>query len=144
MILSIIVPDSTVVIDGNALKLPLTKLAKLKIHAVQFNDFNNQGHIEYTDGSYEGIKDLKGYEDIISSHQNRMEEIFPKLTEAQIKKQEERDWRNSELSRSDIELYKVQDGRGTGSVSEWREYRNELRDYPETDDFPYGERPKAP
>jgi hypothetical protein len=53
----------------------------------------------------------------------------------------ERSWRDSALSKADIELSKVQDGRGTGLVSDWREYRNNLRDYPEAKDFPNGTRP---
>lgn len=57
----------------------------------------------------------------------------------------ERAWRNGELLRADIELNKVQDGSGVGTVSAWREYRNSLRDWPESKDFPSIEsRPKAP
>jgi len=48
----------------------------------------------------------------------------------------ERTWRDAELARSDIELNKVQDGRGSGLVSDWRQYRNELRDWPNHFDFP--------
>ena len=48
----------------------------------------------------------------------------------------ERSWRNSELARADIELNKVQDGGGTGTVGDWRDYRNELRDWPEHANFP--------
>lgn len=50
--------------------------------------------------------------------------------------QEERQWRDAELAKSDVELYKVQDGRGTGLVSDWRDYRNALRDWPEHESFP--------
>jgi hypothetical protein len=50
--------------------------------------------------------------------------------------QEERTWRDAELAKADIELNKVQDGRGTGLVSDWRDYRNELRDWPEHESFP--------
>ena len=50
--------------------------------------------------------------------------------------QEERQWRDAELARADIELNKVQDGRGTGIDSDWRNYRNALRDWPEHDGFP--------
>ena len=48
----------------------------------------------------------------------------------------ERIWRDSELAFADIELNKVQDGRGTGLVSDWRDYRNLLRDWPEDENFP--------
>lgn len=50
--------------------------------------------------------------------------------------QEERQWRDQELAKADIELNKVQDGRGTGLVSDWRDYRNGLRDWPEHESFP--------
>ncbi len=50
--------------------------------------------------------------------------------------QEERQWRDAELAKADIELNKVQDGRGTGLVSDWRDYRNALRDWPEHESFP--------
>lgn len=57
----------------------------------------------------------------------------------------EREWRNAEISRSDIELNKVQDGVGTGTVGAWREYRCALRDWPEHPDFPQADkRPVAP
>lgn len=48
----------------------------------------------------------------------------------------ERAWRDSELAIADIELNKVQDGRGIGLVSDWRDYRNELRNWPEHAGFP--------
>lgn len=50
--------------------------------------------------------------------------------------EEERAWRNSELAKADIELYKLQDGRGTGLASDWSDYRNALRDWPEHESFP--------
>jgi hypothetical protein len=59
----------------------------------------------------------------------------------------ERFWRNLELCRADIELYKVQDSdsKAKGSVSDWRNYRKMLRGWPESLDFPNKEfRPKAP
>jgi hypothetical protein len=55
----------------------------------------------------------------------------------------ERSWRDSELAKADIELSKVQDGRGNGLVSDWRDYRIELREYPEAKDFPNGTRPSV-
>ena len=48
----------------------------------------------------------------------------------------ERVWRNGELARADIELNKVQDGVGHGTVTAWREYRCALRDWPENPSFP--------
>lgn len=54
-------------------------------------------------------------------------------------------WRNQELFRADIELNKVQDGMGVGTVSAWRTYRCQLRNWPEHPDFPCKDkRPVAP
>lgn len=58
-----------------------------------------------------------------------------------------RAWRDSELSRADVELYKVQDSdpKSKGSVSDWRNYRKSLRSWPETVNFPnISSRPVAP
>jgi len=68
----------------------------------------------------------------------------PKVDPTEI---QERLWRDSELARADIELYKVQDSdpKSKGSVSEWREYRKALRAYPESEGFTNQEsRPVAP
>jgi hypothetical protein len=57
----------------------------------------------------------------------------------------EREWRDIEISRADIELNKVQDGAGVGTVSEWRLYRVALRNWPTHPEFPKVEsRPVAP
>ena len=57
----------------------------------------------------------------------------------------ERAWRDGELDRADIELNKVQDGMGTGTVSAWREYRCLLRNWPENEFFPDStKRPVSP
>lgn len=73
---------------------------------------------------------------------------FPELVDKPIDYiGKERAWRDRELSRADIELYKVQDSdpKAVGSVAQWREYRKALRAYPETQDFPSKDkRPVAP
>lgn len=58
----------------------------------------------------------------------------------------ERQWRDNELNRADIQLNKVQDGMsGIGTVSAWRQYRVDLRTLPETVGFPETSiRPVAP
>lgn len=59
----------------------------------------------------------------------------------------ERNWRDNELKRADIELNKVQDSdsKAKGTVTQWREYRRLLRDLPEHALFPSIEaRPVAP
>jgi len=48
----------------------------------------------------------------------------------------ERTWRDSELQRADVELNKVQDGDGVGTVKAWREYRMALRAWPSNEKFP--------
>ena len=54
-----------------------------------------------------------------------------------------RAWRDAELARADIELNKVQDGVGKGTVAEWRTYRINLRNWPATTEFP-NVKPVAP
>lgn len=56
----------------------------------------------------------------------------------------ERKWRDEELKKADIELFIAQDGQGTKSVKEIREWRVTLRDYPEHPEFPNGPRPPYP
>lgn len=50
----------------------------------------------------------------------------------------ERIWRDKELELADIELYKVQDADPSayGTVAQWREYRKNLRRWPESENFP--------
>ncbi len=57
---------------------------------------------------------------------------------------EARVWRDEELARADIELNKVQDGDGVGTVTAWRAYRSALRKWPETLDCPNSIKPIAP
>lgn len=60
---------------------------------------------------------------------------------------QERVWRDGELLRADIEIYKVQDSdsKAKGSISDWRAYRKSLRGWPENKDFPNKDfRPAAP
>ena len=72
------------------------------------------------------------------------EHLNPAPTPEQLSNTE-RAWRDVELGRADIELNKVQDGVGTGTVGAWREYRCALRDWPEHPDFPRADkRPVAP
>ncbi|MGL5013011.1 MAG: phage tail assembly chaperone [Bacteroidales bacterium] len=59
----------------------------------------------------------------------------------------ERQWRDMELEKSDIELYKVQDldPKSVGTVADWRNYRKALRSWPDNSKFPNKTyRPKAP
>lgn len=50
----------------------------------------------------------------------------------------ERCWRDEQLLKADLELYKVQDAdpKAVGTVAEWREYRKLLRAWPENSNFP--------
>lgn len=58
----------------------------------------------------------------------------------------ERSWRDSELVFADTQIHKIQDGNKTaGRVSEWRQYRNLLREWPASPDFPSkSQRPRRP
>jgi hypothetical protein len=69
--------------------------------------------------------------------------LYPAPTQAQLEA-EARSWRDAELARADIELNKVQDGDGVGTVTAWRAYRSALRKWPETLDWPNSIKPIAP
>lgn len=72
---------------------------------------------------------------------------FSKVVNAStVAKQDERLWRNTELTRADIQLMKVQDGTiGLGTQKAWREYRIALREWPSHKKFPdVTSRPTAP
>lgn len=59
----------------------------------------------------------------------------------------ERVWRNNELVRAGVELNKVldSDASAVGTETEWRQYRNALRSWPESLGFPEtAHRPIAP
>lgn len=67
-------------------------------------------------------------------------EAFRTDDDIRIEKElEERNWRDSELSRMDIEINKKEDN-GL-DASSLRQYRNVLRAYPERENFPYCGRP---
>lgn len=57
----------------------------------------------------------------------------------------EREWRNEQLIKADVEINKLEDTNGAGTAVDWREYRKSLRDWPESPDFPeITKRPVAP
>lgn len=60
------------------------------------------------------------------------------VTDQDLPDQYGREWRDSELLRSDIGLNKVQDydNKAVGTVAQWRDYRKALRAWPEHKDFP--------
>ena len=65
--------------------------------------------------------------------------------EAEIPKTEERKWRDTELGRADLEIYKAEDIAGEFNAQGWRTYRKALRDWPEHVDFPDStKRPVSP
>ena len=71
----------------------------------------------------------------------------PEFTDAELTAQKadnERQWRNSELPKADIEIYKMEDAADTTLELTWRSYRIALRDYPQQPEFPNGIRPVAP
>ena len=69
MIISIIVQDTTVVIDGVGYSdINVSSLAS-NIKAIQFNTSTNTGHIEYDDGiANEDITSVSPYQSIVDAH----------------------------------------------------------------------------
>jgi hypothetical protein len=77
----------------------------------------------------------------ISEFQMPKDEVSPVLST----EEGERNWRNNELQRADVEINKAQDGDGVGTVKAWRDYRKALRAYPTVTGFPDAQfRPVAP
>ena len=57
----------------------------------------------------------------------------------------ERGWRDGELRKADIEVFKAEDAIGAFNAESWRSYRLLLRAWPESVDFPdSAKRPVAP
>lgn len=57
----------------------------------------------------------------------------------------ERAWRDGELQRADIEVFKAEDTAGAFNAEDWRLYRKNLRSWPDSVDFPDStKRPAAP
>lgn len=85
-----------------------------------------------------------GVDLVVMTNEEILANLNPAPTAEQIASVE-RDWRNGELDRADIELNKVQDGVGVGTVAAWREYRCALRDWPAHAMFPdSAHRPVSP
>jgi len=80
-------------------------------------------------------EDNKDYQAAIKDDADGVNPILP-FDVAEESARLERDWRNTELNLADTELSKVQDGRGKGLTSDWRDYRNSLRDWPAHPQFP--------
>ena len=101
--------------------------------------------VEITTEQYSALIEGQSNGKVITSDENGFPILIdPVITPEQIASVE-REWRNGELDRADIELNKVQDGMGTGTVAQWREYRCALRNWPEHESFPDSSfRPTAP
>lgn len=106
------------------------------------NYFKHNGQVfAYDDGQ---VADGYGSDMIAMTPEEIESHLNPTPTPEQLTFSE-RSWRNGELDRADIELNKVQDGMGVGTVAAWREYRCALRDWPSNPNFPDStKRPVAP
>lgn len=102
--------------------------------------------IKLTEQQYQNllIKQVEGFE--VKVVDGVVLSLIPPQDQEYLKLSE-RFWRDLEIKRADIELYKVQDSDSKcfGSVSDWRNYRKSLRSWPEQPNFPNKEfRPVAP
>lgn len=91
---------------------------------------SNTHYRELMDGQARGLK--------ISNDSSGFPVLIQDDIDFRILCSRERSWRNQELQRADIELYKVQDSdpSSTASVADWRTYRKFLRAWPEDSNFP--------
>lgn len=108
---------------------------------------NGNSVIRLTDGahipSYLGNTDYQAYL-IWLEDGNIPEPEFSEADALALASVKARELRNSELSRADIMLNRVQDGEtGIGTQKAWRAYRVELRNWPDTESFPL-DAPVAP
>jgi hypothetical protein len=57
---------------------------------------------------------------------------------------DEKEWRDAELNDTDIIMIQANSGEMGRDKTAWKTYRQALRDYPESLNFPNGERPVSP
>lgn len=100
-------------------------------------------------GAFDGVEAPEGSIEVESapSHASQLWDGSTWLALEVDTSEQERVWRDAELERADIELYKVQDSdpNAVGLVADWREYRKALRAWPQNESFPDStQRPVAP
>jgi hypothetical protein len=66
--------------------------------------------------------------------------------EKEQKARGEREWRDAQYENVVIGLDRISDNSpsAVGTISQWRDYREALRQYPQQADFPQGIRPSQP
>ena len=115
---------------------------KIKVIYPQLSHFDFTGDINCTDDGDGPYISKWEHATLTQPTQKELDAVKQSDIDDYYKSIEERKWRDAELAKADVELFKVQDNRGTGNVEDWRDYRNALRDYPQEKDFPNGKRPK--
>ena len=139
MRLTIIVPDKTIIIDGEAYSGISTDWSWVpdNIHAVQWYD--TWGEVEYCDDtSNERIEELGTYEQAVVCHENEKQRVADEHARIEYEWEWERNWprilrklRSIRLTHSD--WTQVPDNALTEEEKEaWRVYRQQLSDLPKT------------
>ncbi len=137
MRLTIIVPDKSIIIDGEGYSGISTDWSWVSedIHAIQWYD--TWGEVEYSDEkNNEKIEELGPYSVAVTHHQNEKQRIIDQHAQWDYDWEWNRDWprlirkfRTIRLSNSDWS--QVPDNSLTEEQREaWRVYRQELRDLP--------------
>lgn len=96
MIVTIIVPDNLVLIDGIGLEnVDISSLKKKNIHSIHWN--NDKGYVEYSDGKVEDIEDTQLFASVVTNFKKKLTE---KVSLAKKNKPEEpfKVWSDDELS----------------------------------------------
>lgn len=139
MNLTIIVPDKTIVVDGNGLFGINTDMSWIpeNVHAVQWYD--TWGEVEYNDGtSNERIEELGIYNQAVTDLQNAQQSIADEEARIQYEWEWNRDWttllrQNRSKRLTDSDWTQIPDNSLSEEQKElWRTYRQQLRDLPST------------
>lgn len=139
MNLTIIVPDKTIVVDGNGLFGINTDMSWIpeNVHAVQWYD--TWGEVEYNDGtSNERIEELGIYNQAVTDLQNAQQSIADEEARIQYEWEWNRDWttllrQNRSKRLADSDWTQIPDNSLSEEQKElWRTYRQQLRDLPST------------
>ena len=143
MKLTVIVPDKTIIVDGDVVQ-PVTHTdiswIPSDVHAMHWDSSTSKGHVEYIEGATKADGTQKWPEDIteigiwqqaVTDHASEKTAAAAAWEAARDHLQEVKNYRNAQLSWSD--WTRLDDVTLTSDKkTEWQTYRQALRDLPAT------------